>query len=122
MIEMDEELPEGVKQELERIEHEERAVKDRLGPMMDNLKAQIQKRQRVEIIRRLGAASVERGANRDSLGIVPANYFQTHWQRPEPDEAEEGEEDDSGWSPWVLQKTNEALDYIVEQVDGNDGH
>lgn len=61
----------------------------------------------------LGGIYIENTGDSDTLGIALASYFESHMDRPEKDVDEEGE---SGWGPWAIQKTNEALDTIARVV------
>lgn len=56
---------------------------------------------------------VERDAwNSDNLAIVLASYFSRHIDRP----GEDVDDTETGWGKWVLQKTDEALDLIAEEI------
>ena len=61
---------------------------------------------------RVADITLEDGWNRDNLTVILATYFSDHMERPENDK----NDPDLGWGPWVMQKTNEALDRIVAHI------
>lgn len=64
-----------------------------------------------ELIHRLSVASVEEGYS-DNLSIVLASYFERHEDRPKDDPIDT----ELGWGVWVIEKTEEAIEYITEQI------
>lgn len=49
----------------------------------------------------------------DNIAIILVTYFSDHHDKPEDDEID----DEVGWSKWAIEKTNDALDRIVKQLD-----
>lgn len=47
----------------------------------------------------------------DNLAIMLCNHYTDHWERPENDPDTE-----DGWGEWVIEKTNEALDRLTDEV------
>ena len=52
---------------------------------------------------------VEAGAWKDNLAIALCSYFSDHEERPNDDM----DDTETGWSPWTVRKTEQALDIIV---------
>jgi hypothetical protein len=67
-------------------------------------------------VERSGVPSVEQSRNiigcvecgGDNVAIALATYFESHPNRPEDDE------DDEGWGAWVKEKANDTLDRVAE--------
>lgn len=51
-------------------------------------------------------------ATDDNIAIVFVTYFEKRLDRPEDDEID----DEVGWSKWAIEKTNDALNRIVEYL------
>lgn len=49
----------------------------------------------------------------DNLSIALATYFEKHMDRPTDDE----DDPELGWSPWVMQKTEKALDLLTDDIE-----
>jgi len=64
-----------------------------------------------QISSKLGNAFVEKDSMSDNLAIVLCTYFERHPCRPDDDK-----ETENGWGKWVEQKTDTALDLIIEQL------
>lgn len=65
-----------------------------------------------EIIHILNSLDVENGGFSDNLSIVLATYFEEHLDRPEDDI----EHPEFGWGNWTIKKTDEAFEYMAEQI------
>lgn len=63
------------------------------------------------IANRLGHADVEEGDS-DTLAIALASYFERHKDRP----ANDPDDDETGWSEWVMKKTYTALERVADQI------
>ena len=63
---------------------------------------------------KLGHFGPEVGVDIDNLSIILCTYFSDHMERPESDEATEG--DDNGhWGDWVVDKVDKYIDKLVEE-------
>ena len=60
----------------------------------------------------IGGGMLEDSAMSDTLAIALCTYFEKHMNRPDDDP----EDDEKGWSKWVIEKCEEALDLIVADV------
>ena len=67
----------------------------------------------VKLRNELGGIQLEEGPNADNLAIALATYFDIHMDRPDPDP----DTGDLGWGDWVIEKTNDALDKIVTELN-----
>lgn len=63
----------------------------------------------------IGNCQVELSSLSDCLVVVLASYFNRHIDKPE--EGEDAEVGDSGWTIWVERKTDEALDLIAQEIN-----
>lgn len=60
----------------------------------------------------LNSVEVEPGVFSDNLAIVLASYFEEHLDRPKDDPTDT----DVGWGVWTVEKVNESVEYISEQI------
>lgn len=58
----------------------------------------------------IAGTDIEKGIS-DNLSIVLASYFDGHLDRPEDDE-----ENEYGFGVWSTEKTNEAIDILVSEI------
>lgn len=74
--------------------------------------------QRNATIRRNRVADItaEGGFNPDNLAVILASYFSRHMDRPEDDK----DDPELNWGPWVMKKTDEALDRIAAAFDARE--
>ena len=62
----------------------------------------------------IGYLKVEDDPTSENLAVVLCCYFESHIARPIDDE--NAEENDCGWTPWVSEQADNALDLIVKQA------
>ncbi len=80
----------------------------------------MEKQQKIDLRNKIGslpALTDEGYAYEDNLGIALATYFQDHPGCPEDDEMDA----ECGWGTWVMEKTDDVLDRVVEALLGKDG-
>jgi len=68
----------------------------------------------VQVRNRAGSTPVLKGGfvTDDNLAIALCTYFSNHPDRPMADEFDEQE----GWGVWVIEKTNDLIDRVVQNV------
>jgi len=66
-----------------------------------------------EIRNKIGNLKISHNFMDDCLGIVLCEYFDSHLDRPDQ------EPNETGWTDWVIEQTDIALDLIAEQLGIN---
>ena len=61
----------------------------------------------------IGGVPAMEGAYTDNLAIIIVSYFDEHLARPDDDEEDE---ERAGWGVWSLEKTDQLLDRITDEV------
>lgn len=65
-----------------------------------------------DLIHILSSLDIERDTASDNLSIVLATYFSEHMDRPEDDP----DDDEFGWGEWVIDQTENTIEYMAEQI------
>lgn len=59
----------------------------------------------------VAGCKVEAGSCTDNLSIVLVSYFEDHHECPDE------EPDDNGWQPWASEKTDAAIELLLDAVE-----